>query len=207
MLSFALAVFLLIITPGPGVLSTAGVGSAFGYRSGLGYVTGLWAGNNLVCIAVVTGLATIMFSAPILREVLIVLSTGYLVYLAGRIALAGTDIAFIKSARPPAIFSGVFLQFINPKAYAVNTALFTGFKIEQLSLGAEIAVKFAIMNAIWIPLHLIWLFAGVKLNQLELSRRTTRMINLGMAICLMGVVMLSLWSLLNSNLSDTGALR
>ncbi|MCH1465812.1 MAG: LysE family translocator, partial [Alphaproteobacteria bacterium] len=30
MLTFALAVFLLIATPGPGVLSTAGVGSAFG---------------------------------------------------------------------------------------------------------------------------------------------------------------------------------
>ena len=204
MLSFALAVFLLIITPGPGVLSTAGVGSAFGYRSGFSYVTGLWAGNNLVCIAVVTGLATIMFSAPILREVLIVLSTGYLVYLAGRIALAGADIAFIKSAKPPAIFSGVFLQFINPKAYAVNTALFTGFKFEQLSLSTEIVIKFAIMNAIWIPLHLIWLFAGVKLNQLNLSRRSTRIINLGMAMCLLGVVLLSIWSLMQSGLGGQG---
>ncbi len=32
MLIFAAAVFFLIITPGPGVLSTAGVGSAFGAR-------------------------------------------------------------------------------------------------------------------------------------------------------------------------------
>jgi len=180
------------------------VGSAFGYRSGFSYVTGLWAGNNLVCIAVVTGLATIMFSAPILREVLIVLSTGYLVYLAGRIALAGADIAFIKSAKPPAIFSGVFLQFINPKAYAVNTALFTGFKFEQISISTEIVIKFAIMNAIWIPLHLIWLFAGVKLNQLNLSRRTTRIINLGMAMCLLGVVLLSIWSLMQSGLGGQG---
>ena len=30
MLTFALAVFLLIITPGPGVLSLAGVGAAYG---------------------------------------------------------------------------------------------------------------------------------------------------------------------------------
>ncbi|MEC8551875.1 MAG: LysE family translocator, partial [Pseudomonadota bacterium] len=32
MLTFAAAVFLLIVTPGPGVLSTAGVGAAFGWR-------------------------------------------------------------------------------------------------------------------------------------------------------------------------------
>ena len=39
MLTFAAAVFLLIITPGPGVLSTAGVGAAFGWRKGLFYLS------------------------------------------------------------------------------------------------------------------------------------------------------------------------
>ena len=33
MLQFALAVFFLLITPGPGVLTTAGIGAAFGYRA------------------------------------------------------------------------------------------------------------------------------------------------------------------------------
>ena len=55
MLTFALAVFLLIITPGPGVLSTAGVGAAFGWRQGLYYVGGLCAGTNLVALAVIQG--------------------------------------------------------------------------------------------------------------------------------------------------------
>ena len=34
-LVFTFAVFLLLVTPGPGVLSTAGVGSGFGSRTGL----------------------------------------------------------------------------------------------------------------------------------------------------------------------------
>ncbi|MEP4336194.1 MAG: LysE family translocator, partial [Roseobacter sp.] len=45
MLTFAAAVFFLIITPGPGVLSAAGVGAAYGMRSGLRYVLGLFIGN------------------------------------------------------------------------------------------------------------------------------------------------------------------
>ena len=57
MLGFAAAVFFLIVTPGPGVLSTAGVGSGFGFRAGLAYVGGLFAGNNLVALAVVSGIA------------------------------------------------------------------------------------------------------------------------------------------------------
>jgi threonine/homoserine/homoserine lactone efflux protein len=48
MIAFVRAVFLLIITPGPGVLSTAGVGAAFSWRQGLFYVAGLCVGTNTV---------------------------------------------------------------------------------------------------------------------------------------------------------------
>ena len=41
-LVFTFAVFLLLVTPGPGVLSTAGVGSGFGSRAGLVYLIGLF---------------------------------------------------------------------------------------------------------------------------------------------------------------------
>ena len=37
-LVFTFAVFLLLVTPGPGVLSTAGVDSGFGSRAGLVYL-------------------------------------------------------------------------------------------------------------------------------------------------------------------------
>ena len=95
MLTFALAVFLLIITPGPGVLSTAGVGAAYGFQPGLRYVMGLFIGTNLVGLAVISGLAAIVFSVPVVRGVLMAASLAYLVYLAGRIALAGSKLAFI----------------------------------------------------------------------------------------------------------------
>ena len=37
MLVFATVSFLMFVTPGPGVLSLAGVGAAFGWRQGLLY--------------------------------------------------------------------------------------------------------------------------------------------------------------------------
>ena len=119
MLSFISAVFLLLITPGPGVLSTAGVGSAFGYQPGLRYLIGLFIGTNLVSLAVITGLAGIMLSVPLLRTVLLIASALYLGYLAFKIATAGSRIAFIETDSAPGIFNGIALQIINPKALSL----------------------------------------------------------------------------------------
>ena len=196
MITFALAVLFLIITPGPGVLSTAGVGAAFGRQAGLRYVTGLWVGTNLVSLIIVTGLAAIMFSLPVIRTILIVLSTSYLFYLAARIGLAHSKVAFITASSRPGFSEGVFLQFINPKAYAVNSALFSSFAFMPHSLTLEVIIKFAIMNLIWIPLHLLWLEAGVALQKLSLSQQMTRRINYAMAGSLLIVVSLSVWSFL-----------
>jgi len=101
MLTFAISVFLLIVTPGPGVLSTAGFGAAYGFEKSLRYVFGLFLGTNLVFLAVASGLIAILLSIPSLRVFLLFLSTCYLFYLAAKIALAGSNIAFIKAKVAP----------------------------------------------------------------------------------------------------------
>ena len=191
MLTFAAAVFFLIITPGPGVLSTAGVGSAFGARPGTRYVTGLWLGNNLVALAVVMGIAAVILADPRIRAVLFLASTAYLLYLALRIAMAGSKIAFIEAATPPGLFNGLALQMINPKAYAVHTTLFSGFTFLPGNLAMETVSKFLILNAIWIPIHFLWLYLGITLRQLNMSERTLRIINVAMSLSMLAVVALA----------------
>jgi len=157
---FVVAVFFLLITPGPGVLSTAGVGASFGKQAGYRYVLGLFIGTNLVALAVVTGLASIVFTVPALRTVLL-------------------------------IRDALLLQAINPKAYVVNTTLFTGFEFTQMSLWQETIWKFILINAVWVPIHLLWLRAGIGLQELQLSQRTQRTINILMALSLLIVVALA----------------
>lgn len=188
MLEFAAAVFFLIITPGPGVLSTAGVGSGFGYRAGLAYVAGLFAGNFLVAGAVISGVAAVVLGVPWLRAVLLWGSAAYLLWLAAKIAFAGAHIAFIHSEAAPGFWNGVALQPINPKAYAVNTALFSGFAFLPGSLITETTIKLLILNAIWIPIHLAWLWAGVALRRLELAPNIQRAVNVAMAVSMLVVV-------------------
>lgn len=186
---------MLLITPGPGVLSTAGVGAAFGFKAGLRYVFGLFLGTNLVALAVISGLATALFAIPWSRTLLLILSTLYLIYLAAKIAFAGSKISFIQSKIRPGIRAGVLLQAINPKAYVVNTALFSGFAFLPDALITETLVKFLLINAIWIPIHLLWLRGGSLIQELHLPLRKQRIINWIMAVLLLGVVGLALTQL------------
>ena len=69
--------FLLIITPGPGVLTFAGVGAAYGWRQAFRYLFDLILGTNLVCVAVISGFATAVLAGTIIRTILLL----YLLYI------------------------------------------------------------------------------------------------------------------------------
>lgn len=196
MITFAIVSFLMFATPGPGVLSLAGVGAAFGWRQGFLYMAGLFVGHVLVSLAVITGLSAIILAEPVVRTILLFCSAGYLGYLAFRIALAGSKIAFIEILRAPGFVSGMSLQFINPKAYAVHTTFFTGFAFHPDSFTIEMIIKLMIIVPTWLLLHTVWLYAGYRLHELQLSSKVQNWINILMALCLCVVISLSVYSIL-----------
>jgi len=198
MLEFICAIVLLIITPGPGVLSIAGVGSGFGFSAGLKFLWGLWLGNILVGLAVIFGLKTVIFSVQYLPEILLILSLAYLSYLAFKIAIAGSEIAFIKAERVPGFYDALLLQLINPKAYAVNATFFTTFNFWPDHFLQMILIKILLVNAIWIPIHFGWLYAGATLRKLNLPLKIQRALNISMAISMILVVVLALTSQLTN---------
>ncbi|MDA8870277.1 LysE family translocator, partial [Rhizobiaceae bacterium] len=158
------------------------------------YGTGLFVGSNLVMLAAAAGFAALLASMPTLRLILVALSTAYLLWLAFRIAFAGSRIAFIEAAKAPGLAGGVALQIFNPKAYAVGAFVFSNFPILPNAPIGEIAVKLAVLNAIWIPVHVGWLMAGVKLGQLDLAPESQRLVNYTMALAMLLVVGLALAS-------------
>ena len=104
--------------------------------------------------------------------------------------LAGSKLAFIDARRRPGVKDGILLQIINPKAYAVNSALYSGFAFLPDNLLLETLLKLLIGNAVWFPIHLIWLFAGSALHRLDLAETTQKRINYAMAAAMMTVVLL-----------------
>ena len=50
MIAYIIISFLMMVTPGPGVLSLAGVGAGFGWKVGMMYLIGLFFGTNGVAL-------------------------------------------------------------------------------------------------------------------------------------------------------------
>ena len=144
--------------------------------------------------AVVSGLATLVFQFNGLRIALLIASTAYLLYLAARIAFAGSKVAFIRAEKQPGFWAAVTLQIINPKAYVVGTTMFSGFSIYPDALVTEVIVKMIILNTIWIPVHFAWLYAGASLKKLNLTDTTQKAINIFMALAMLAVVGLAAFS-------------
>ena len=188
MVAFALAVFFLLITPGPGVLSVAGVGAAYGLNTGLRYFLGLLIGANIAAILVVSGLTSLILANPNFRFIMSVISIIFLLIVAFRIAFAGTRIAFSEVVNPPNILDAITLQLVNPKVYTVHMALFSGFAYLPEDLFFETLTKFVIINLISAPIHLIWLFAGLSLNKINLSTRSQIILNIVMSISMLSAV-------------------
>ena len=188
MINFLLACLFILSTPGPGVLSTAVLGAAYGFRAGYAYIAGLFVGSNLVMFAVVSGLAAIVLQISGLRTILLIASTSYLVYLAARIAFAGSKVGFIQSDKKLGFGSAITLQIINPKAYVVGTTMFSGFPIFPDAFMQEVIVKATILNLVWIPVHFGWLYAGASIKRLALSNEAQRRINIFMALAMLAVV-------------------
>ena len=190
MTAYITAVFLLIVTPGPGVLSMAGIGAAYGVRAATRHLFGLFLGTNFVALAVVSGAGTFFMALPLLRTGLLVVSSLFLLWIAWGVATAGQRLA-LRSAPNPGIRTGLLLQFLNPKAYAVNSVIFAGFPLFPDHLLWEFVLKLIIFNAVWLPLHLVWLGAGIWVRSLDLPARVNRAINVIMALSMLIVVALA----------------
>ena len=195
MVAFALAVFFMIATPGPAVLALAGVGAAFSFKDGLRFLVGLTIGYLLVWVFVITGLASIVFSVSYMRTIFLIISSGYLIYLSFKIMMKGSKIAFIRPENLPNFMDGIILQLVNPKAYAFHSILLSGFVIYPNDIILETICKFILMNAIWIPLHLVWLFMGASIKKVNLDPYIQRKINLVMGLSLFLVAILSFLSI------------
>tara|TARA_B100000579_G_scaffold84543_1_gene66003 strand:- start:1848 stop:2438 length:591 start_codon:yes stop_codon:yes gene_type:complete len=191
MATFAIAIFLMIITPGPGVLSLAGTGAGFGWRPGIFYLLGLFIGTNSVMILVITGLKGVLFKIPFVEPVFLIVSLSYLTWIAWRIAFSDNKTTITSIKKEPTFFEAIFLQLINPKAYLVNGILFAGFPIENLNLNEEIIAKVIIINLVWIPVHFFWLWLGIRLRSWGLESGKQKKVNKFMGFSLFVVVILA----------------
>ena len=137
-LLFALAAFALVssITPGPNNLMLMASGANYGFRRTLPHMLGVTLGFMLMVLLVGVGLVQVFDAFPVSYQLLKVVSVGYLLYLAWKIATAapvnnGSD----SEGAPFTFVQAALFQWVNPKAWTMALTATLRFAVGWYPMG------------------------------------------------------------------------
>jgi len=158
--------FVMSVTPGPNNLMLLASGAQFGYQRTLPHIIGILIGMASLLLSVLLGFGWIFERAPVLYDLLKVIGSLYLFWLAWKIASASTSFDALQRSQPNSspmsVFGALCFQFVNPKAWAMSIGSMSTFTLtgeHYFQSGLWIMLCFAITGFIAISL---WALLGVQ---------------------------------------------
>lgn len=177
---FAVFACAMVGTPGPANMVLLAAGARFGLRPSLPFAAGVILGKQLIIWPIGFGLMAFAAAVPWLFTALKWGSAAYILYLAWRIALSRINPGE-ASDEPPGFASGLIVHPLNPKAWAMITAGFTGFVAEGTSaFTATLGIAFVLLSA-QIVLQPLWCWGGERIAALVSGRPAERWVMLTLA--------------------------
>ena len=151
LLFFALATFLLTVSPGPGVLYVTARSIGQGRRAGFVSMFAIESGEVVWLVAAATGVAAVLSASVEALTVLRFAGAAYLIYLGIQRWRHAEEIA---SPRPEPLLriyaQGVITQLLNPKV----AVFFVAFLPQFLDPNRPIAAQVLVLGAIYVAVAL-----------------------------------------------------
>lgn len=174
--------FVTSVTPGPNNMMLLASGVNFGLRRTLPHMLGISLGHAVLVSSVGLGLAGVFHSLPVLTVVLKVVSVGYMLWLAWKIAHAAAPTAGKAGARPFSFLQAAAFQWVNPKAWAMALGAISAYAPGGDLRGVLlVALVFACVN---LPSVSIWAAMGERLRHWLTAPARLRAFNWTMAVLL-----------------------
>ena len=107
--------FVAAFTPGPNNLLSSYSGFNFGIKKTLPLIYGVTFGFPILLIVINSGLIIIFKKFPTLQEVIKIIGSGFLIYLAYKVSFSKKN-EDKQTNNPAKFFNMLIFQFINPKA-------------------------------------------------------------------------------------------
>lgn len=185
LLAISLFAFVMSVTPGPNNIMLLASGAQFGYQKTLPHIFGVILGVACLLFSVLLGLGVMFERYPALYDLLKVLGSLYLFWLAWKITTAPTDNTTSNQQRknsPMTLFDAAVFQFVNPKAWAMSIASVSSFALtgeRYIESGVWIMVCFAVTGFVAISL---WAYLGVNIAQCLTTPRRKKKFNYTMGL-------------------------
>ncbi|MBV1908991.1 MAG: LysE family translocator [Kangiellaceae bacterium] len=183
-LIFTMILFSLTMsaTPGPVNLITLASGVNHGFRKTLPFVSGATIGFVLLLAAIGLGLSLVAEDYPQLLMSLRYIGSGFIAFMAFSIIRARGKLKVEKGNRPTFV-QGVFLQWLNPKAWMACIAGVTAFNSEN-----TVSILLLFITIYFLVCYVciaLWALAGDKISRWLVEKIHYERFNLIMGSVLM----------------------
>ncbi len=174
-------------TPGPNNMLLTAAGANLGFRASLSTLVAVVSGLNLIMLATALGLGVVFASQPWLHQGLRIVGSGYLLWLAWKLARAGEP-GERHVSEMPRWYQAAFLQLLNPKGWFMALSAIGGFTLaDQTYWPSAIAVllTFFVMG---ILTGGCWVLFGAQIRRLIQTAKGWERFNLCMGLMTAGCV-------------------
>ncbi|ADK79993.1 LysE family translocator [Sediminispirochaeta smaragdinae] len=121
----------MTITPGPNNMLLTVSGAQFGYRKNLPLIIGIVLGLQSQLVLSAMGLGLLFQEFPVIQNILKIIGTLYLLYLAFHIAFQNRKSRGKEHTQKPlTVFQGMALQYLNPKIYVTTITAMSVYTLE-----------------------------------------------------------------------------
>jgi threonine/homoserine/homoserine lactone efflux protein len=147
---FALAGFLLNITPGNDMIYVASRSAGQGVRAGIVSSLGIMAGCLVHLTAAALGLSALLARSAVAFDVVKYVGAGYLFYLGVRALVNKKEATFVTAERPAMSYSRLFWQGVLTNVLNPKVALFfLAFLPQFIDVGGRHATEAILLLGIW----------------------------------------------------------
>ncbi|APX94482.1 lysine transporter LysE [Halomonas sp. 1513] len=189
----ALYMMSMTITPGPNNVMLTASGANYGFWRTMPHMLGILGGCFALFAGIALGLGLLFERYPLVQTTLRLVGSGYLLYLAWKIATAPPpDLRLRGEGRPLTFWQAAAFQFANPKAWVMGLALMAGFLPQggDTVLNALLLAAFAELVAL--PCIALWAGFGTAIGRVLKTPRAWRLFNASMGAMTAACVILIL---------------
>ena len=172
---FALATFLLTVSPGPGVLYVTARSLAQGRRAGFASMFGIEFGEVVWIAAAATGVAALLSASVTALDALRFAGAAYLVYLGiQRWRQAGVVTAPLPAPLGRIFLQGFVTQLLNPKVAVFFVAFLPQFLNTTQAIAPQVMVLGIVYIAIAIAVDATYVLAAAAVSRRFMQSRVAQ---------------------------------
>ena len=169
-------------TPGPNNAIASYSGFNFGIKKTIPLILGVWFGYTTFVILTNFVLISTFIKYPIIQEIIRILGTFFLIYLAYKISFSSLS-KEDKKVNPVKFIDTFIFQFLNPKGVMAGITLISKFVLEDDYINSSLTV-IAVCSLTAITSITTWAFLGKFLRNFATNNNFIKRFNYAMSLLL-----------------------